>query len=312
MEFLVRPVQPGDLRHLTHLVHASRGLEGAALDELVEREVARFQKQGMVEMIESNTLVALDGERFAGMLRYGEFENELQLLRPDVDPRYDQRAVAKALLTDIWSFVRQEMTHATYVDYPMHSSTLGDVFEEAGFSLWLERFDMRLKLREQVAPRGTGLQFFSFTEAVKARFYQVYAASFAGSLDPMMKWCVDHPVESFEMFQTRYGPVDPELWFLASDADGQDVGIAMFQQITSGRYAGDTLLMYTAVAEHARGKGYGGEIVREGLRRVRDKQGPAHAVSLSVTRTNAPAANIYAGIGFRRTEEFNVYKRDRE
>jgi ribosomal protein S18 acetylase RimI-like enzyme len=311
MRYEIRPVQKGDVWNIARLVHASRGLAGQMLEEQVERDVARFREQGLVEAIESETLIALSGAEFAGILRYGEFEEEVQLTRPDVHPAHDEREVAKALLQEVWTYVSPEVTKATYVDYPTRTGTLGDVFEAAGFSRWVDRLDMRIRLTKEVAPPSRKLTFQSFTEEVEDRFYEVYRQAFTGSLDPMMDWSKEHPKLSFEIFQTRYGEIDPDLWVLATDREGRDVGFAMYQYFAGGRYAGDTLLLYTGVAPDARGKGYGEEIVREGLRRVREKRGAAHAVSLSVTVTNLPAVNLYKRLGFRPTDKFSVYKMER-
>lgn len=311
MKFQIRSVERGDVWNIARVVHRSRGLDGPLLDKQVEQDVARFQEHGVVHMLESNTLIALDGETFAGILRYGEFENELQLNRPDVDPAYDERTVTRALIGEIWSFTGPGITKATYVDYATHSGTIGDVFLEAGFYRWVDRLDMRLKLAEEVGTARADMTFQGYSEEVRERFYNVYRSSFTGTLDPMMEWSADYPEQSFVMFQTRFGAFDPDLWVLATDADGQDVGFAIFHDFASGRYAGDTVLLYTGVSPYARGKGYGGEIVREGLRRVRAKRGPQHAVSLSVTRANKPAEDNYRKLGFRPIEAFSVYKLDK-
>ncbi|ASS75094.1 hypothetical protein CIG75_08965 [Tumebacillus algifaecis] len=308
MNFQIRLVETGDVWDITRLVHRSRGLEGAILEAQVEQEVARFQEQGLVAEIESQTLVALDGARFAGILRYGGFETELQLQRPDVDPAYDEREVTKAFLQNIWSYAGPKILKATYVDYHTRLGALGDVFEAAGFTRWVDRIDMRLKLTAEIAPGQKGLTFQSYSEAINERFFQVYKASYQDNLDPMMEWGATYPEKSFKMFQTRFGEFDRDLWVLATDADGRDVGFAIFHDFPGGRYAGDTVLLYTGVAPIARGKGFGGEIVREGVRRVRAKYGPGHAVSLSVTQGNEPAANNYKKLGFRPTEAFSVYK----
>ncbi|TCP59486.1 acetyltransferase (GNAT) family protein [Tumebacillus sp. BK434] len=311
MKYQIRSVEQGDVWNIAHVVHRSRGLDGPLLERQVEQDVARFQEQGVIQQVESNTLVALDGDVFAGLLRYGQFEHELQLQRPDVDPAYDERDVTRALLREIWSFAGPAITKVTYVDHATHAGTLGDVFEEAGFYRWVDRLDMRLKLTEEVGPGQRALTFKAYSEEVRERFYNVYRASFGSTLDPMMQWSADYPEQSFLMFQERFGPFDPEIWVLATDAEGQDVGFAIFHQFDGGRYAGDTVLLYTGVSPQARGKGYGSEIVREGLRRVRAKRGPQHAVSLSVTRANKPAEDNYRKLGFRPTEAFTVYKLDK-
>ena len=122
-----------------------------------------------------------------------------------------------------------------------------------------------------------------------------------------MQWDAQHPELSFLMFRERFGEFNPDLWVLATDERGQDVGFALFQHFTGGRYANDVVLLYMAVLPDARGRGYGEQIVREGLRRIHKWRTDGVGVSLTVSRPNLPAADIYKRLGFRPVEEFAVY-----
>jgi len=308
MTITIRPVQSGDLTEMTRVVLAARGMRGVALDQQVAADVARFREQGLVEAIEKDGLIALDGERMVGMMRYGEFEGDVHLTLPDVHPEADRERVVSAFLREFWSFMQDATSRAVYVDYPGPVGTLGSLLLANGFEKLVDRLDMRMGLRQEIAPATGSLHFESLTESNQMRFFEAFKQSFQGSLDPMMDWDSRHPELSFEMFRFRFGHFEPEFWVLASDSEGQDVGFAMFQHFQGGRYAGDTVLLYTAVMPGARGRGYGEEIVREGLRRIRAKRGAAAQVSLTVSKPNQPAAVIYQRLGFSPVEEFSVYK----
>jgi GNAT superfamily N-acetyltransferase len=209
--------------------------------------------------------------------------------------------------------VAPESRKAVYVDYPDSAGrTLGAVFLRNGFYKLIDRLDMRVQLTREVEPAAQALRFSSYSKKTHDRFFEAFRASFAGSLDPMMEWDAAHPEQSFEMFRERFGDFDPNLWVLATDAGGQDVGFALFQTFAGGRYGGSTMLLYMAVLEHARGQGYGEAITREGLRRVRKRRGSQATVALTVTRGNRPAERIYERLGFQPTEQFTVYHMLRE
>lgn len=308
MAMTIRPVQSGDLVEMTRLVLAARGMRGATLERQVAADVARFREQGLVDVIEKDGLIALDGERMVGMMRYGEFEGDVHLTLPDVHPEADRERVVSAFLQEFWSFMQDTTNRAVYVDYGGPVGTLGSIFLANGFEKLVDRVDMRMELRQEIVPATSELRFESLTESNQMRFFAAFKESFQGSLDPMMDWDARFPELSFEMFRFRFGHFEPEMWVLASDSQGQDVGFAMFQQFQGGRYAGDTVLLYTAVMPDARGRGYGEEIVREGLRRIRAKRGAGAQVSLTVSKPNQPAAAIYQRLGFSSVEEFSVYK----
>jgi GNAT superfamily N-acetyltransferase len=298
---------------LTRVVLAARGMRGEALERQVAADIARFREQGLVPMIESDGLIAVDGERIIGVMRYGEFEGDVHLTRPEIDPEADAAAAVGALLREFWTYMREGTRRALFVDYPRpNDGVMGPLFLANGFEKLIDRLDMRMQLRtemeEPVSPR---LTFASFSEHNEMRFFRAFKESFAGSLDPMMDWDAHHPELSFEMFRFRFGQFEPEMWVLATDEQGCDVGFAMFQHFPGGRYAGDHVLLYTAVVPEARGLGYGEEIVREGLRRIRKKRGGTAHVSLTVSKSNRPAARIYHRLGFSPVEEFSVYKMER-
>lgn len=307
MEVTVRPVQQGDIEGITRVVLAARGFEGQALDRQVERDLARFREQGIVELIESDSLVAERAGEIAGVLRYGEFSGEAHLTRPEADPTVSEEAVTRAFLQVIWQHLRPETERAVFIDYPTPAGTLGPVFLQNGFEKLVDRLDMRLNVMK-VEEQESTLSFSSYAEANHDRFLQVFKQSFQGSLDPMMAWDAEHPDESFLLFRDRFGRQVPELWVLATDQAGRDVGFALFQPFSGGRYAGDTVLLYTAVLPEARGRGYGEAIVREGLRRVKKTRGLGAAVSLTVSATNRPARAIYEKLGFVPAEAFSVYR----
>lgn len=204
--------------------------------------------------------------------------------------------------------VGSETRKAVYLDYAdTEGRTLGEVFLRNGFHKLIDRLDMRVKLTKEVRPEKAQLTFTSYSEKTHARFLEAFRASFSGSLDPMMEWDALHPEQSFEMFRGRFGEFDPNLWVLATDGAGRDVGFALFQTFQGGRYGGSTMLLYMAVLQSARGHGYGEEITREGLRRVRKRHGANAVVALTVTRGNKPAERIYERLGFQPIEQFTVY-----
>jgi ribosomal protein S18 acetylase RimI-like enzyme len=317
LELTVRPVRPGDIMGMTRVILAARGLRGAELEVQIERDLARFRSQGVVEMIEREALVAMHGARMVGVMRYGAFDGECHLSRPEIDPAYREETVAAALLQGFWPHMEDEVRKASVIDYPVADAaigrvkTLGDVLLQSGFRELVERTDMALRLLKPIAPQRDELVFTSYDKQMHDRFFQAFQSSFTGSLDPTMEWDAEHPEESFMLFRDRFGHHDPNLWVLASDSSGRDVGFVLFQHFLGGRYAGDTVLLYTAVVPEARGRGYGEEIVREGLRRVRQRRGADARVSLTVSETNVPARRIYDRLGFRAVEDFSVYVMER-
>ncbi|PWK14393.1 GNAT family N-acetyltransferase [Tumebacillus permanentifrigoris] len=308
MEIYIRPVRPGDVFAITRTVLAARGFRGAELERQLERDLQRFREQNIIELIESDTWVAVDGSRMVGVMRYGEFEGDVHLTKPDIDPAFDEATVTGAFLQRFWQLVSPETRKAVYLDYADAAGhTLGDVFMQNGFHKLIDRFDMRLKLTKEIKPVTQLLTYSAYSPKTHDRFYEAFRASFAGSLDPMMEWDAAHPEQSFEMFRDRFGEFDPNLWVLATDAAGRDVGFALFQTFRGGRYDGTTMLLYMAVLQGARGQGYGEEITREGLRRVRKRDGSNAVVALTVTRGNKPAERIYERLGFQPIEQFTVY-----
>lgn len=313
MEIQIRSVRPGDIFGITRTVLAARGFRGTELEAALERDLQRFRELQIVELVESDTLVALDGSRIIGVMRYGEFDGEVHLTRPDVDPAFGEAEVTAAFLQAFWDWMSLQSAKAVYLDYPdQEGRTRGELFLQNGFQKLIDRMDMRLSLVEDIEPLTSSLSFASYGADTHERFFAAYRASFAGSLDPMMAWDAAHPEESFEIFRERFGDFDPELWLLASDEQGEAVGFALFQPFQGGRYGGTTMLLYMAVLPEARGQGYGEEILREGLRRVRQIQGAKAIVSLTVTRGNDPAERIYKRLGFQPIEHFTVYNMKRE
>lgn len=246
-----------------------------------------------------------------GVMRYGEFDGEFHLTRPEVDPALDVTLVTEAFLRDFWWHAVPQTKKAVFIDYPepyMELKTLGSIFTACGFEKWIDRTDMRLTLTQPFAPKTNQLTYTSYDKNTHARFLQAFEKSFESSLDPMMEWDATHPKQSFEMFRERFGHFEPEQWVLATDGKGQDVGFALFQHFQGGRYHDDTVLLYMAVLAPFRGLGYGEEIVREGLRRVRKLRGAQANVSLTVSKPNVPAAKIYQKIGFQPAGSFSVYR----
>ncbi|HEU4963459.1 MAG TPA: GNAT family N-acetyltransferase [Bacilli bacterium] len=308
VEVTVRPVRSGDIEGMTRVILAARGFAGAALDRQVQGDLARFRQQGLVERIERDALVAvLDGE-LIGVMRYGEFNGEAHLSRPEVDPLASQEAVTRAFLRALWPSLDPETERAVFIDYPHAGGLLGDLFVRNGFAKLVDRLDMRLNLQKVEGASAKPLYFASYSAGNHDRFFQAFKDSFQGSLDPMMAWDAAHPEESFTLFRDGFGRFEPDLWVLATDEEGRDVGFAMFQPFAGGRYGGDVVLLYTGVIPEARGEGYGAEIVREGLRRILKSRGVGAAVSLTVSKPNRPAQAIYERLGFLPTEAFSVYR----
>lgn len=315
MTATIRPVRSGDIIGMTRVILAARGFRGARLEQQIEIDLARFREMGIVGEVESDTLIAMEEGRMVGVMRYGEFDEDAHLTRPEIDPEADGEEVTTAFLRGFWAEMRPTTKRAMYIDYPEPSSslpTLGSILEKNGFHKLLDRLDMRLELTQEIpADDAGGLMFSSYHESLHERFLQAYTNSFIDSLDPMMEWDAEHPRESFEMFRERFGTFDPNLWVLATDREGRDVGFALFQHFLGGRYHNDIVLLYMAVLPEARGHGYGEWIVREGLRRIRRSHGAKFPVSLTVSKPNTPAANIYKKLGFRPVESFSVYRMNR-
>lgn len=306
----IRNVRPGDILGMTRVVLAARGLRGAELEVQMERDLARFNRQDLVETIESESLVAMLGARMIGVWRYGEFDQDVHLTRPEIDPlvqEVSQEAVRDAFLRDFWSHLSPVVNRAIYVDYPSPKGLLGEHLLRHGFDRQVTRTDMVIDLKEPVASTTDRLTFVPYSEDAHERFLGAFCRSFEGSLDPAMDWDARHPEQSFHLFRDRFGVFDPGVWVLATDGDGRDVGFALFQHLTAGRYAGQTMLLYTAVLPEARGQGYGEEIVREGLKRVRERRGSQEKVALTVSDPNEPARRIYDRVGFVPTERFSLY-----
>ena len=306
----IRAVRPGDILGMTRVVLAARGLRGVELELQMERDLARFNRQGLIESIESDALVAMLGGRMVGVWRYGEFDQDAHMTRPEVDPltkEVSEADVITAFLRGFWDYLSPNVNRALYVDYPTPSGTLDELLVQNGFRKQVDRTDMVLTLSEPLAPLSDRLTFSTYNNQIHDRFLAAFTRSFQGSLDPAMEWDAQHPVESFHIFRDRFGVFDSSVWVLATDRDGRDVGFAMFQNMASGRYGGTTMLLYTAVVPEARGNGYGEEILREGLNRVRARRGAEERVALTVSDPNVPARQIYDRIGFRPTERFAVY-----
>ncbi|KEO84404.1 GNAT family N-acetyltransferase [Tumebacillus flagellatus] len=313
MDIQIRPVRPGDLFGITRTVLAARGFHGPELDKQVEADLKRFHDHDIVELIESDALIAHVGARMVGVMRYGEFEGDVHLTRPDVDPAFDEAEVTGAFLQSFWELIENENGKAVYVDYPdQQGRTLGHLFLQHGFRKLIDRLDMSLRLTADVKPETRDLAFHPYSKKTHDRFFAAFRTSFSGTLDPMMEWDAAHPEQSFAMFRERFGVFDPNLWVLATDRDGQDVGFALFQHFEGGRYGRTTVLLYMAVLPNARGLGYGFDILREGLRRVRKAKGPRALVSLTVTEGNTPAERIYQRAGFQPIEKFTVYNMKRQ
>ena len=311
----VRAVRPGDIVGMTRVILASRGFAGADLERQMELDLQRFHQQGIVEQIESEALVAVADGRMVGVMRYGVFAEDVHLTRPEVDPAVDAEPVIAAFLAQFWPFMAAETSRAVFVDYEQPGSealrTLGGLFLQNGFELLVERVDMQLRLADEVRPQAGKLLFSSYGPDMHERFLQAFKRSFADSLDPMMEWDARHPEESFEMFRDRFGVFNPEMWVLATDGEGRDVGFALFQHFVGGRYAGQVVLLYMAVVPEARGRGYGDRILAEGLRRIFKWRKKGAMVSLTVSAPNQPAAAIYQRAGFRPVGEFSVYASSR-
>ncbi|MGZ4163726.1 MAG: GNAT family N-acetyltransferase [Tumebacillaceae bacterium] len=315
----IRPVRSGDIIGITRVVLSARGFRGQELEKAIEFDLARFRQAGITELIESETLIATDSGRMVGVLRYGEFEEDVHVTRPDLDPSVDAEQVTEAFLRAFWHYMSPQANRALYLDYPVSNNkwnTLGAVFEQCGFAKLVDRMDMRLQLTQPIPDANTDaganpLTFASYDAQTHERFFQAFQASFQGSLDPMMEWDAKHPQESFTIFRERFGQFEPSTWVLATDASGTDVGFALFQHFQGGRYHNDTVLLYMAVLPEARGHGYGEELVREGLRRIRNLRGPQAHVSLTVSKPNTPAIKIYQKLGFTPVEAFSVYRMSR-
>lgn len=310
LDIQIRNVRPGDIVGMTRVVLAARGLRGAELEVQMERDLARFNRQGVVETIESEALVAMLGARMLGVWRYGEFDQDVHLTRPEIDPlvkEVSQEAIRDAFLHEFWPHLSPEVNRAIYVDYPSPLGLLGEHLLRQGFEKQVTRTDMVLSLKQPVASTTDRLTFVTYSAGVHERFLSAFCRSFEGSLDPAMDWDARHPEQSFHLFRDRFGVFDPGVWVLATDRDGRDVGFALFQHLAAGRYAGQTMLLYTAVLPEARGLGYGGEILREGLKRVRERRGAGEQVALTVSDPNEPARRIYDRVGFQPTERFSLY-----
>jgi RimJ/RimL family protein N-acetyltransferase len=309
-EIQIRSVRPGDVFGITRVVLAARGLRGAELELQIERDLARFHRQGLIEAIESETLVAMQGALMIGVWRYGVFDRDVHLTRPEIDPiamEVSAEEVVAAFLRDFWRHMPPKVNRAIYIDYPTSEGTLGEMFLRYGFEKYVDRTDMVISLTKPIEPTTDRLTFCTYSDQVHARFLDAFCRSFQGSLDPAMDWDARHPKKSFYLFRDRFGVFDPGMWVLATDRDGRDVGFALFQYMDSGRYGGQTMLLYTAVLPEARGQGYGEEILREGLKRVRERRGVKERVVLTVSDPNVPARRIYDRLGFRPTERFSLY-----
>ena len=307
----VRAVRPGDIVGMTRVILAARGFAGADLERQMDLDLQRFREQGIVELIESEALVAVEEGRMVGVMRYGEFAEDVHLTRPEVDPAVDAGPVIAAFLGQFWPFMAAETSRAVFVDYEQPGSgalrTLGGLFLQNGFDRLVERVDMQLGLAVEVRPQAGQLTFSSYGPETHERFLHVFKQSFTDSLDPMMEWDARHPEESFAMFRDRFGVFNPEMWVLATDREGRDVGFALFQHFVGGRYAGQVVLLYMAVVPEVRGRGYGDRILGEGLRRIYNWRKKGALVSLTVSAPNRPAAAIYQRAGFRPVGDFSVY-----
>lgn len=151
----------------------------------------------------------------------------------------------------------------------------------------------------------TVLNFEPFSQQHHARLKRLLQQTYVGSLDcPGLDALRD--LEDMLAGYRATGRYDPQHWLIASDLDGQDVGVVLVSEHPD---ADQAELIYMGVAHEARGRGLGARLVDQAVR-VSQAMGVEHLMA-AVDRANVPARRVYERAAFSRWAQRQVYVRGR-
>ena len=206
-------------------------------------------------------------------------------------------AVAQVLSAAAEADPRLELVQALR---PVHDDPIYPALVEVGFSPLIE-LDY-LARRVQKPPRESetrppdGLRTLSYSPETHDLFLRALEQSYAGSLDcPEMQ--AMRTAEQSLAGHAAAGEFRPDWWDVLLDAAGKPLGVGLVAAAPGG---GGVELVYLGVSADARGKGYGGLLLRRALATAAGAAG--RTITLAVDARNAPALRLYDRHNFRQVD----------
>lgn len=224
------------------------------------------------------------------------------IVPPRVTGDRDRFAVEDALASTACAWLRSQgvkvcQAFASEAERPAMS-----VLMRSGFQHVTQLSNMRREIdpRGDGLPSGDSLEGEFFSPQLRGTFSQLLLSTYEGTFDCPELNGLRTAEEVFDGYTPEFGRVAGP-WFLVKEA-GQPIGVVMLDR------SGDPdewEVSYLGLVPNARGRGWGGKLVRFALDQA--AIGSARALALSVDMRNIPAIRSYRRNGFFEYDRQDVY-----
>ncbi|MGD9721648.1 MAG: GNAT family N-acetyltransferase [Pirellulales bacterium] len=212
---------------------------------------------------------------------------------------------ATRLLAGVLNDLRQKDVRLAQVLLPHASQQVDqDILESCGFCAATELLYLVRVIQPDAppAPPDERLEFLRYTDAIRERFAQVVAQTYAGTLD-IPAWHGALSIDDVLQTYQAAGGFDPKLWLLVRHG-GADVGCLILAD-HPGENACE--LVYLGLIPQARGLGFGRALVQH-AEDVTRQHGRAR-LTAAVDAANWTAVAIYQAREFFEWDRRRVFLR---
>ena len=287
MAFTVSPVAPGELTAACRVLFASDS------DTLSTRN------------IDPNGLFVAKDER--GVIRGAVLVQVLPgatgvIVPPRVPGERERIAIEDALVSESCGRLRSQGVKVCQAFASEKEQPAMLPLTRGGFEHVTQLSNMRREIDAEAdrLPAGCVLDGEFFFPQLRDTFSQLLLGTFEGTFDCPELNGLRTADEVFDGYTPERGRITGP-WFLVKEA-GRPIGVVMLDR--SGE-PGDWEIAYLGLVPEARGRGWGGKLVRFALDQA--ARGGARALRLCVDPRNNPAIRLYRRNGFIEHDRQDVY-----
>lgn len=288
----VRAAEPGEIASALRLVFADApDVNAAVMDATRHALQRRFD-------LRSIRVVADDRHRLRFAVLPALQHGPAAILLPS--PRLKSDAVdaaAEALNQTVELLFAQRISMAQVI-VDVAGKPLAEAVRRAGFESvatldYLVRRVTPVPADPEDARRN--LTLTPYADALRPRFCETLAKTYSGSLDcPSLngRRSIEDALDGHRSTQQ----IEPRLWNLLTDSNGNDLGIALVNRLEGGEGFD---LAYIGLVPAARGRGLGGFLLRAVIGRMAESSpGGRAGIVVAVDSANEPARRLYFRQGF--------------